>query len=282
MFNFIFRYFNRVIFLIKNKIFFQTLFSKIEKYLRNIFFAKSIKSIKPLVHDYNLLRLGSEYGGWNFIKDKNLKNSVIISCGVGEDVSFDIDFINYYSAKVILVDPTPRAISHYNKVIASSGQPRKINIFDYGRVSIEAYDLTNINRNNLILINKAVDIISGQAKFYQPKIKINTSHSLINEGAHENNDYILVNTISIKDLLIQNNIKDLSILKLDIEKKEIDIIGNLMKNKIFPKQILVEFDGLALPSKKKVRDFKYIHTILLENNYKLINIEDTNYSYAII
>lgn len=282
MFNFIYRYLNAVIFLLKSKIFFKTLFSKIEKCLRNIYFFKSIKSIKSCVRDYNLKRLGSKYGGWTFIRGENLKNSVIISCGAGEDISFDIDFINYYNAKVILVDPTPRAIYHYNKVIASSGQQKKINVFNYGRVSIEAYDLTNINRNNLILIDKAVDVISGKVKFYQPKIKINTSYSLINEEAHENKDYILVDTISIKDLLLQNNIKDLSILKLDIEKKEVDLIPNLIKNKIFPKQILVEFDGLAFPSEKSVRDFKYVHTILSENNYKLINIENTNYSYAII
>jgi FkbM family methyltransferase len=282
MFNFIFRYFNRVIFLVKNKIFFQTLFSKIQKYLRNMFFAKSIKSIKPLVHDYNLLRLGSEYGGWTFIKDKNLKNSVIISCGAGEDVSFDIDFINYYSAKVILVDPTPRAISHYNKVIASSGQPKKINIFDYGRVSIEAYDLTNINRNNLILINKAVDIISCQAKFYSPKISTNTSSSLIKEGMYDNKSYILVDTISIKDLIIQYHIQNIPLIKLDIKKKEIEVIKDLIIKKIFPKQILVDFEGLFLPSKASIDDFKRTHEMLLQNNYKLINIEDTNYSYAII
>ena len=49
---------------------------------------------------------GSKYGGWHFYDDTSLKYSTIVSCGVGEDISFDIEMINYYKLKVILVDPT--------------------------------------------------------------------------------------------------------------------------------------------------------------------------------
>jgi hypothetical protein len=98
---------------------------------------------------------------------------------------------------------------------------------------------------------------------------------------HDNENYILVNTITIRDLIAQYDIQNISILKLDIEGKEIDVIKDLIIKKIFPKQILVDFEGLFLPSKASINDFKRTHEMLLQNNYKLTNIEGQNYSYAI-
>ena len=279
--NYLFKYFNRIIFLIKKKILFIVLYFKINKYLRNIIFSSSIKSVKVFNPPNNLLRLGTKYGGWTFVNNFDLTNSTIISCGAGEDISFDIDFINYYSAKVILVDPTPKAIIHYNEVIKKSGQKKEIDEYSYGKVNSDSYDLTNITKSNLLYINKGIDITSGEARFYFPKIITNTSNSLIKEGMHDNENYILVNTITIRDLIVQYDIQNIAILKLDIEGKEIDVIKDLIIKKIFPKQILVDFDGLFSPSRASINDFKRTHEMLLQKNYKLTHIEGQNYSYAI-
>jgi hypothetical protein len=119
--NFFVLYFNRAFFFFKRKIFFSVLYFKINKFFRNIIFSSSIKFIKISKPSTNLLRFGTKYGGWNFLNSSDLRNSTIISCGAGEDISFDIDFINYYAGKIILVDPTPKAIIHYNEVIRKSG-----------------------------------------------------------------------------------------------------------------------------------------------------------------
>jgi hypothetical protein len=79
----------------------------------------------------------------------------------------------------------------------------------------------------------------------------------------------------------QYHIQNIPLIKLDIKKKEIEVIKDLIIKKIFPKQILVDFEGLFLPSKASIDDFKRIHEMLLQNNYKLTNIEGQNYSYAI-
>ena len=52
--------------------------------------------------------MGTYYGGYDILEN-NFKYPVIISCGLGEDASFDIDMINHYDAKVIIIDPTPRS-----------------------------------------------------------------------------------------------------------------------------------------------------------------------------
>ena len=66
--------------------------------------------------DIKTKRLGSDYGGWNFIDKPYLKNTTIISAGCGEDVSFDIEFMNYYESNVIFIDPTPRSVDHLEKI----------------------------------------------------------------------------------------------------------------------------------------------------------------------
>ena len=57
-----------------------------------------------------LVNFGSKASSWDIILNENLFNSEIISCGVGEDISFEIELINNYNCKVILIDPTPRSI----------------------------------------------------------------------------------------------------------------------------------------------------------------------------
>ena len=59
---------------------------------------------------------GSEYGNWKFIHTDDLHNSIILSAGVGEDISFDVEFINFYNSTIIFVDPTPRALGVFKTV----------------------------------------------------------------------------------------------------------------------------------------------------------------------
>ena len=56
---------------------------------------------------------------------KNLYNSTIISCGVGEDISFDIEMMNKFNSRIIFVDPTPRAIKYYDQIIKNIGKKKQ-------------------------------------------------------------------------------------------------------------------------------------------------------------
>src|ERR1700722_4586260 len=74
-------------------------------------------------HAPALRRLGSKYGGWTFEPSSDLQHSTIGSCGWGEDASFDVEFAAAFHARVIIVDPTPRAIAHFAEMQARFGQP---------------------------------------------------------------------------------------------------------------------------------------------------------------
>ena len=61
--------------------------------------------------------LGTNYGGWYIPYDISLNsNSIIYSAGVGEDISFDIKLNDKYNCNIILIDPTQRAIKHFNEI----------------------------------------------------------------------------------------------------------------------------------------------------------------------
>lgn len=71
--------------------------------------------------EHPLVRLGSEYGGWTFVDEPQLHDTVIVSAGLGEDASFDVEFAQRYDATVIIVDPTPRAIAHFDEITSQLG-----------------------------------------------------------------------------------------------------------------------------------------------------------------
>ena len=60
------------------------------------------------------------------VNDPILKNGRAVSAGVGEDISFDVEMINAYNPKVILIDPTPRAIAHFRQVEEKFGHASEV------------------------------------------------------------------------------------------------------------------------------------------------------------
>ncbi len=196
---------------------------------------------------YETKRLGTEYGGWNLINFQELNNKTIISAGCGEDISFDIEFLNKYGGKVILVDPTPRSINHLKQVLNSVGNKKTKDYIIGGNQYIESYDLENIQNKQLLVKNFALYKEDGiTVKFYPPKDPEHVSHSISNwqEGESDLSKSIEVETITVKKIMKEYDLDKLELIKLDIEGAENQVLPTLIKNKIFPNQILVEFDEL--------------------------------------
>ena len=232
-----------------------------------------------------VINLGSDYGGWSFLDNKNLENKFIINAGLGEDASFDIEIINKYNCKVICVDPTPRGIDHYNQIIDNCGNLGSNFYKEGGKQNILSYDLTKINKNNFILIDKALyNADNEEVKFFAPKNKNHVSHSINNwqNDYKKTGDFITVKTITIKSILNKFDINNLEILKLDIEGAQVEVLKNILSEKIFPNQILVEFDELNKINELAINRFEEIHQMLLSKNYNLIkttnNFPDFLYS----
>jgi FkbM family methyltransferase len=129
-----------------------------------------------------------------------------------------------------------------------------------------------VNKDNFILINKALyDIDNKELKFFMPPNKKHVSYSLNNwqNNYEETEDYIKVKTITVKSILDKFNIENLEMIKLDIEGAAVEVILDMLENKIFPNQILVEFDELNKLNDKSIKRFFSIYKKILSNNYKL-------------
>ena len=225
----------------------------------------------------NIIFLGTEYGGWSFVDDDSLKNCTIISAGLGEDASFDIEFASKYDARIIIVDPTPRAIKHYDEIINSLGNSSKTEYLEGGKQPINSYNLINLKKENLILLKKALWNKNEKLRFFSPPNPEHVSYSIINyqNQYKENTNFIEVDAITIDKLLDQLNLKkdDIPLIKLDIEGAELEFLIDCFSKGFRPRQILVEFDELNVPSRRGFERVTEINQILINNNYQLLKTD---------
>lgn len=216
------------------------------------------------------IKLGSQYGAKRFFDFQELHNSRILSCGLGEDASFDIEFAKKYNSQIIIVDPTPSAITHYNYILESI-RKRKENLTNDSTENTGLYDLSNVNENQLLLEKFALWTIPTKLKFFAPKNPDHVSYSITNfqhnYSLSENFEHIIVDSVTLQTLLEKYKFEQLHLLKLDIEGAEVEVLKDMMKNKIYPTQIAVEFDGFNSPSKKALSDYYEVDSQLRANGY---------------
>lgn len=232
----------------------------------------------PTKRGENIVRLGSEACGWSFVDSGDLHGCIIVSAGLGEDGSFDVEFAQKYEAKVILVDPTPRAIEHFNEICLNFGKPKSQNyISDEGKQPVEAYDLSDLSSENLTLIKKALWNESTELKFYQPVDPRHVSHSISNyqHGYKNDTPFVNVQAITMRELLAELGVepREIALIKLDIEGAEIEVLTHCMSYGIRPKQILVEFDELNVPSTRGYQRVDQVHQLLCQNGYQMIRTD---------
>jgi FkbM family methyltransferase len=235
--------------------------------------------IKPIT-------LGDEYGGKRVFDFIELYEANIISCGLGEDASFDVEFAAMYNSKVIIVDPTPRAISHYDLIINSLGSSPEVGYSNQGAQLIAAYDLSKVTKDQLLLEKFALWTSPSKLNFFAPKNPKHVSYSITNfqngyslDTAFE---HIEVDAVTLQMLLEKYKIEQLHLLKLDIEGAEIEVLKAMMKDRIYPTQIAVEFDGFNVPSKKAKTDYASVDAMLRENGYLCYDFDgQADFLYAL-
>ena len=232
---------------------------------------------RPNARGTNLSYLGSNYGGKSYVDNEELRHCNVISAGLGEDASFDIEFATKYDATIIMIDPTPRAISHFGSIQKRIGSPKRLEYSNTGYQDPRSYCLSKISKNQLKLIPKALWNEKTQVKFYKPA-STNVSFSIKNlANIPEIEDaYINVKSTTITEIYKIHKLVGYIILKIDIEGAEVEVLQDCITKKIFPDQILVEFDQL---SDFKIQSWKKVFQInkaLIKENYKLIKINDFN------
>jgi FkbM family methyltransferase len=223
----------------------------------------------------NLRRIGTDYGGWTFVDQPGLRGSTIVCGGAGEDVSFDIGFAREYDGRVIIVDPTPRAVVHVEEVMRRVRErtPQTAEFNYTGKQDVGAYDLTGLVEEQILLEKHALWKDGGTLKFFTPRNPLHVSHSVVDH--QETNEFIEVGAVTLGDVLEKHGIAKLPLLKLDIEGAEIEVIDHMLAGRIYPDQILVEFDEMNTPSLENKRKVRSCYKRLIAEGYDLVHFDGT-------
>lgn len=229
-------------------------------------------------------RLGSEYGGWWVVDNGALQGAFLISAGLGEDASFDVEFCNAFGAKVVLVDPTPRAIAHFESMAARFGRCSEAPYQAGGQQRPEAYDLRYVTDRRMRIFKKALWTNTESVRFYAPKNQQHVSYSIHNlsNSLDPEAPFLNVECITLDKLIYELGVEGIDVLKLDIEGAEIEVLEAMLRGDIFPSQLLVEFDELVYASRRSKKRIEEVHQKLLTAGYCLVHRERSNCTYFLV
>lgn len=185
-----------------------------------------------------LKRYGTQYGGKFVDIDKINNSSIVYSFGLGDDITFDLELIKNFGCTIYGFDPTPRSM----KYILNADLPAEFNFLPVGLDGA----------NKLLTFRKPPcdDYMS-----YTPD-KMHTDLTAL--------------VLDLSTTMKLFNHTHVDVLKMDIEGSEYNVIENLLENKIYPDQILVEFHDPNL-------DSKYIS--MLQEEYNLANVDDREFVF---
>lgn len=170
----------------------------------------------------NIIRIGEYY------LDKSLINSqsIVYSFGIFEDVFFELNLSVEYNCKCYLFDPDPRDLIFFNKHYSD------YNLFEFMPVGVWTEE--------------------KKIRFRRPKHNGSAS-AVFNylDSAFEFEALVL----PIKKIMKKYNHEKIDILKMDIEGVVPDILKDLLKNKLLPKQIVIEWENFNTETEQEIIQF---------------------------
>jgi FkbM family methyltransferase len=197
-------------------------------------------------------RFGSDYGGWDVVTANLDSRSVVYSFGIGEDASFDIALINKFGLMVHAFDPTPRSIEWVKRQRFSD----RFILHEYGIASFD-----------------------GNVSFSPPENPDHVSHTILDRPSTRSKA-ITVPVKRLSTILSELGQVRIDILKMDIEGAEYEVIDDIYRSSIRPRQILVEFHhrfpGVGI---KKTRDAVHL---IKSMGYRLFAVSVTQEEYCFI
>ncbi len=190
-----------------------------------------------------LLRLGTMYGGWIIPADSGLSaRSTCYSAGAGEDISFDCALAQRFHCQVRVIDPTPRAIQHFNNLetAVKAGERFPINNSREDFYTIGSEDFRRLRFLPIGLADRDAEL-----KFYLPQNPTYVSCSTANLQKTEN--YFTAKCFRLLSIMQQLGDDSIEMLKMDIEGAEYGVIQDIVATKLLPQLLLVEFDEAHTP-----------------------------------
>lgn len=197
-----------------------------------------------------LCHLGNRGADWSLYIDPLGASSVVYSCGVGTDISFEIGLTELTGAVVHAFDPTPRAMQW----LATQTVPENFVFHAFG---VAAFD--------------------GTATFAPPDNPAHVSFTML---PREGGDQIVAPVYQLSTIAKQLGHDRIDLLKMDIEGAEYEVLQDCLANGPPIRQLLVEFHHrwADVPLERTREAIRLLNT----NNFKLINVSPTGTEYAFL
>lgn len=174
---------------------------------------------------------------------------IILSFGVGEDISFDLTNIERFAASVFAFDPTAKSLAWIRE------QDLPIS-FRWHAVGLAASD--------------------GMAGFEPPRHDGFVSF----RKARSTSGAIVLPVQRVITILKNLNLRIPDIVKMDIEGFEYEVLDDMMQCKIYPKMLLVEFHhGMFGAARRRTR---VAVEMLREHGYAIFAISATGKEYGFL
>lgn len=223
-----------------------------------------------------LIRIGTDYGGWYCCSSLLGPHRVAMCCGAGEDISFDVALNAQWHMRVICVDPTPRSVRHVESLLEASRAGRPMPI----EAGPAVYEMTDFREDRFTFVSRAVWSSDGYLALFAPKDPAHVSYSALN--LQHTSQTIQVPSSTVASLLGELSIERLSLLKLDIEGAEYEVLRSVLRANIRPDQLLVEFDQVNQPLAPMFWvELAGMIRVLREAGYRLVHRERANYVFVL-
>lgn len=189
--------------------------------------------------------VGSSYGGWYLPQGLLQAGSQVLLAGAGTDITFDVVLAQQLGCHVHIADPTPRAVAHYHELQEAvvSGTPfYPVPPAPDGK----PYDLMADGAHRMQLHPVALWHTAGNLRFYVPSSPVYVSMSALN--LHQTSEYIEVPAVRLGQLIKDQGLPGLDLLKLDIEGAEYAVLKTVAEDGLRIGIICIEYDEYELPS----------------------------------
>lgn len=200
---------------------------------------------------------GSEYGGWAVHTEGLGPDTIVYSCGLGGDISFDLEIIKRLGVQVHGFDPTPESIDFIN----AEPRPPQFHLHTWGIADTD-----------------------GTVRFRKPlarpagKKTISQNYSIID--AESSDGFIEVPVRRLKTIMQELGHDRIDILKLDIEGAEYAVLPDMLESGIRPKQLFMEvhhqFKTVTVDQTKRALK------LLDDVGYKIFDVGASWHDYSFI
>lgn len=205
-------------------------------------------------------RLGTRYGGWWVDVSALGPDSLLIDCGLGEDISFPGAFLERFHGGVIGVEPNPRSLA-YVRAHCPRGMEIRAQAFWCRSGETLTFHLPRPQDQ----LPKGADGVSGS---------LVGSHEYVSGGAG-----LSVTTVALGELLQEAGRTECDILKMDIEGAEYAVLAELCRTGDIrrARQVLVEFHHRVTHHTLAETDAAVAQVVAA--GFDLIHTESRNYSF---